>query len=271
MKHVGKISVYTFVGIMSVLSIIPFYIMFIMGTYVSEELYTGIKIWPSTYFLDNLSTVLKHNFLGFYKNSLTVSITHTIVAVLLCAITGFAFAKYRFKGKKFFYFFILGTMMIPPQLGLIGFVVEMRWMGLANTLIPLMIGGLANAFGVFWMTQFIASSVPDEIIESARLDGCNELGIFFRIVLMVITPALVTLFLLLFLWSWNDYMTPLVLINKQELYTIPLAISLISSEYRTDYAARILALTLGTVPIIIMFALGSKHLIRGLLGGSVKG
>jgi cellobiose transport system permease protein len=103
------------------------------------------------------------------------------------------------------------------------------------------------------------------------LDGCSDIGIFTRIILPVIRPALITLFMLFFLWSWNNYLTPLVLINKEKLYTIPLAISLLSSEYRTDYSARILALALSTIPILIMFAFGSKHLIRGLVGGSIKG
>jgi cellobiose transport system permease protein len=271
MKYISKFPVYLFITIMSIFSLIPFYIMFIMGTYISEDLYTGIKVFPGTYFLENLSTVLQQNFFYYYKNSLTVSVVHTVITVFVSALTGFTFAKYNFKGKKLFYYFILGTLMIPPQLGLIGFVVEMRWLGLNNTLYPLILAGIANAFGTFWMTQYISGAVPDEIIESGRLDGCSDIGIFIRIILPVIKPAQITLFLLLFLWSWNEYMTPLVLISKPELYTIPLAISLISSEYRTDYGARILALSLSTIPIIIIFSFGSKHLIRGLVGGSVKG
>ncbi|NHN29847.1 carbohydrate ABC transporter permease [Paenibacillus sp. S3N08] len=260
-----------FVTILSLFSLIPFYTMIIMGTYVSEDLYTGFKILPGNYLIENFKTVMAQNFLNFYMNSLFVSLTHTVLAVFISALTGFTFAKYNFKGKKFLYYFIIGTLMIPPQLGLIGFVVEMRWLGLVNTLYPLIIGGIANAFGVFWMTQYISSAVPSEIIESGRLDGCSDFGIFTRIILPVIKPALITLFMLFFLWSWNNYLTPLVLINKEKLYTIPLAISLLSSEYRTDYSARILALAMSTIPILIMFGFGSKHLIRGLVGGSIKG
>ena len=113
--------------------------------------------------------------------------------------------------------------------------------------------------------------MPDEIIESGRVDGCREFGIFFRLIMPIIRPALITIFLLFFLWSWNNYMTPLVMISDQKYYTIPLSIALISSEYRTDYAARILALSMGTIPILILFSFGSKYLIRGLVAGSVKG
>ncbi|MBW7457148.1 carbohydrate ABC transporter permease [Paenibacillus sepulcri] len=245
--------------------------MIVMGTYVSEDLYTGLKLLPGNYFIENFKSIMEQNFFKFYLNSVYVSVLNTVGAVLISALTGFAFAKYNFKAKKSLYYFILGTLMIPSQLGLIGFVVEMRTLGLANTLYPLIIGGLANAFGVFWMTQYIASSVPNEIIESGRLDGCSDLGIFARIVLPVIRPAMITLFLLFFLWSWNNYLTPLVLINKESLYTIPLAISTLGSEYRTDYSARILALAIATLPILVIFGFGSKHLIRGLVGGSIKG
>jgi len=270
-KFIAGLPVYIFVLILSVFALVPFYIMIIMSTYFSEELYTGIKLLPGNYLVENFKTVMAQNFLNFYKNSLTVSITNTTAAVFISALTGFAFAKYNFKGKKALYYFILGTLMVPPQLGLIGFVVEMRWLGLINTLYPLILSGIANAFGTFWMTQYISSAVPNELIESGRLDGCSDIKIFARIVLPVIRPAFITLFLLFFLWSWNNYMTPLVIINKESVYTIPLAISLISSEYRTDYAARILALALSTIPILIIFSLGSKHLIKGLVGGSVKG
>ena len=157
------------------------------------------------------------------------------------------------------------------QLGLVGYVIEMRSINWINTLLPLIFSGMASGFGVFWMTQFIGSSVPSEILESGRMDGCTEYGIFFRLVVPIIKPAVITIALLLFLWSWNSYMVPLVVVTKQDNYTIPLSIALISTEFRTDYAARILSLSISTIPIVAMFACGSKYLILGLTSGSVKG
>lgn len=270
-KHIKRLPVYLVVLIFSVAALLPFYMMIIMGTYYSEELYSGVKLLPGGYFLTNLHTVLKQNFFIFYKNSLIVSVCNTLGGVFISALTGYAFAKYQFKGKKPLFAFIVATLAIPQQLGLIGFVVEMRALGWINTLLPLIFSGMASAFGVFWMTQYISSSVPNEIIESGRIDGCNDFVIFFRLVLPIIRSALITIFLLLFLWSWNSYMTPLVTISNEKYYTIPLSIALISSEYRTDYAARILSLALSTIPIIGMFCIGSKHLIQGLISGSVKG
>lgn len=270
-NKIKNIPVYICVGIVSIFALLPFYMMIVMGTYINEDLFTGVKLLPGSYLWENLKTVVGLHFLTYYNNSLMVALIHTVGGVFVSALTGYAFAKYRFKFQNGLFFFILGTLMIPPQLGLVGFVVEMKWLGMTNTLWPLILPGMATPFGVFWMTQYIASSVPDEIIESAKIDGCNDFRIFLQIVIPVIRPALVTIFLLFFLWSWNNYLTPLVIINRDSLYTVPLAISMIGNEFRTDFAARILALTISSIPIIILFAFGSKQLIRGLTAGSVKG
>lgn len=266
-----SIPLWIFMGLLCICAILPFYMMIIMGTHYSEDLYTGVKLFFGEYFVQNLKTVMKQDFLLYYWNSLVVAVCNTVGGLLVSALAGYAFAKYYFKGKKVLFAIVVATLAIPQQLGLIGFVMEMRWIGMNNTLFPLIVSGMANAFGVFWMRQFIESSVPNEIIESGRVDGCKEFGIFFRLILPIIKPALITIFLLLFLWSWNSYMTPLVMISDQKYYTIPLSIALISSEYRTDYAARILALSMGTIPILILFSCGSKYLIKGLVAGSVKG
>lgn len=270
-KLLYKIPIYLFMVMMSVCALLPFYMMIVMGTHYSEDLYTGVKLFFGKYFVQNFQTVMRQNFLLYYWNSIVVAGCHVAGGLVISALTGYAFAKFEFRGKKFLFAVIVATLAIPEQLGLIGYVLEMRWLGLNNTLFPLIVFGMANAFGVFWMRQYIGSSVPDEIIESGRVDGCREFGIFFRLIIPIIRPALITIFLLLFLWSWNNYMTPLVMISKEKLYTIPLSIALISSEYRTDYAARILALSMGTIPILILFSFGSKYLIQGLVAGSVKG
>ena len=270
-KLLHKIPIYLLMVMMSVCALLPFYMMIVMGTHYSEDLYTGVKLFFGKYFVQNFQTVMRQNFLLYYWNSIVVAGCHVAGGLVISALTGYAFAKFEFRGKKFLFAVIVATLAIPEQLGLIGYVLEMRWLGLNNTLFPLIVFGMANAFGVFWMRQYIGSSVPDEIIESGRVDGCREFGIFFRLIMPIIRPALITIFLLLFLWSWNNYMTPLVMISKEKLYTIPLSIALISSEYRTDYAARILALSMGTIPILILFSFGSKYLIQGLVAGSVKG
>lgn len=255
----------------SLFSFLPFYIMMTMGTHKNEDLYGGLQLLPGSYLLENFKTIMQTDYFTYYLNSIVVAVSATVGGVLVSALAGYAFAKFQFRFKNQLFMLVLGTLMIPSQLGLVGFVMEMKWFHMINTLLPLILPPMASAFGVYWMRQYIEGSVPNEIIESAKMDGCHDFGIFARIVLPVIKPALTTIFLLLFLWSWNNYLTPLVVLNRESLYTIPLGAALLGNVYRTDYAARILALAVATVPILIMFSFGSRSLIRGLVGGSVKG
>lgn len=255
----------------SIFALLPFYQMIIMGTYYTDQLYTGVKLLPGRYLMQNLRNIMKHDFFRFYANSLIVAVSNTVIGVTISTLAGYAFAKYRFKGQGILFLAVISALAIPPQLGLIGFVIEMRGLGWANSLLPLIVNGIANPFGVFWMRQYIMSSVPNELIESGRIDGCSELGILCRLIIPIIKPALITIFLILFLWSWNNYMVPLVVVTNQKYYTIPLSISLLSTEFKNDDAARILCLALSTIPIVGMFCAGSKYLIQGLVAGSVKG
>ena len=269
--NLKKTAVVLLVGVISLFALLPFYQMIIMGTYYTDQLYTRVKLLPGDYLLHNLKNIMKHDFVKFYSNSLIVAVSNTVIGVCISTLAGYAFAKYQFKGQGAFFLIIISALAIPPQLGLIGFVIEMRGLGWADSLLPLIVNGVANPFGVFWMRQYISGAVPNELIESGRIDGCGEFGILIRLILPIIKPALITIFLILFLWSWNNYMVPLVVITNQEYYTIPLSISLLSTEFKNDDAARILCLALSTIPIIGMFCAGSRYLIQGLVAGSVKG
>jgi multiple sugar transport system permease protein/cellobiose transport system permease protein len=242
-----------------------------MGTHLNEDLYTGIKLLPGNYFLENLKTVMALDYPRYYLNSFTIAVCNTVGAIMVSSLGGYAFAKYNFKGKKGLFTFVIATLAIPMQLGLVGYVLEMKSLGIVNTILPMIFSGMASGFGTFFMTQFIGTSVPNEILESGRIDGCTDYGIFFKLVFPIIRPAFITIGLLLFLWSWNSYMVPLVIVTRKECYTIPLSIAMISTEFRTDYAARILSLAISTIPIVGLFAFGSKYLIQGLTAGSVKG
>ncbi|MGI5957832.1 MAG: carbohydrate ABC transporter permease [Massiliimalia sp.] len=270
MKRPVKIIIRVIVILLSLITLFPFYMMLIMGTHVSEDLLTSLQLLPGDYLMVNLQSVLKTNFGLFYWNSFYIAVISTAGCVLVSALAGFAFAKYQFKFKRTLFIIVLATLMIPMQLGLVGLVMQLKTLGLMNTHFALIVPPMANAFYVFWMTQYIGSAVPTAVLESARIDGYGDLRIFGRIVFPMIRPATITVFLLSFLGSWNNYLTPLVVLNKEEKYTIPMGITLFSTTYRNDYAASTLALCLATLPIILLFAFGSKYLIQGLSGGSVK-
>ena len=257
--------------VVSAVSLFPFYMMFTMSTYKAEEIFTGIKIFPGNYFFNNLKAVLNDNFGQAYINSITVSIIATIVSVLISAMAGYALNIYVFKFKKVIFQIIILTMMIPTQISMVGYMILMRTFHLMNTLVPLMLIWFANGFGVFWMTKYMKTALSLEVVESARIDGANEILVFFRIVLPCILPAVTTLVLLVFLWSWNNYLLPLIFITRANLATIPIFIQSLRNAFRADYGGQLTGLVLATIPLIILFVIGSKSFIRGLTSGAVKG
>lgn len=254
----------------SLIALAPFWFMINMGTYKSNELYTGIKLIPGNYLAENFASLMTINFFRYYGNSLIVAILCAGLTVLVCSMCGYALSKYDFRGRKSMGNIVLLTMMVPTQLSLVGFVIEMKNIGWLNTLLPLIIPPAASAFGVFWMRQYTRDSIPDSVIESARLDGCGEFGIFLRIALPFMRPACMTLALLSFLWSWNSFITPTIILTNEKLYTVPLGIRQLATQFRTDIGAQILGLSLATIPILILFAIFSKNLISGLASAAVK-
>ena len=257
--------------LMTLVMFFPLYIVFVMGTYYSEDIFKGLPMLPSDYFLTNLKLVISKGFFSAYLNSITVSVASVILSVLVSTMIGFALAKYNFKGKKFIFAFVMAIMMIPGQISMIGYMLEMRKMNLINTLLPLIFTWAAHPLGAFLMMQFISDGIPDELLESARLDGCSEPGIFFKIVIPCIKSGFVTLATLVFLWSWNNYVLPLILINKQELFTIPLMVNNLSNAFRSDYGAIMCALGLSVLPMIVIFSLCSRTFIQGIAAGAGKG
>ena len=266
-----RLVMVVFISVVSLVAIYPYYSMILMGTYYSNDLFTGIKILPGDFLKENLSTIRTINIFRFYKNSALVAVSCSLLTILVCAAAGFGFAKYQFRFKKPLFTFILLTMMVPLQLGMVAFVSEMKAIGWLKTLLPLIIPPAANAFGAFWMTQYALQAIPDEVMESARIDGCSEFRIFGQIGLPFLVPACTTLGLLSFLLSWNSLFQPLIVISDAKLFTIPLGIRQLATNFRQDNAAQILGLTLTSIPILFFFGFFSRSLISGLSAAAVKG
>lgn len=271
MKRVKSAATYLALTAVTLISLYPFYSMLMMSTYRAEDLFKQIPLLPGNYLLQNLKTVLGADFARTYANSLFIAIVSTAASVMVSTMVGYGLNVYRFRLRKAITGFILLTMMVPPQISIIGYMIEMRGMGFSDSLWPMIFIWLAHGFGAFWMIQFMENSVPFEIIESARIDGCGEFSIFLKIVVPCIRPALTTLALLVFLGSWNSYIYPLVFANRKELYTIPIFIKSLSNMFRTDYGAQLVGLTLSIIPVVILFVACSKTFIKGLTSGAVKG
>ncbi len=256
---------------LATISIIPFLLMFLMATQDNQTIFAGKILTLGRSLSDNFQTVAEAEYFRSFLNSLFVSVSSTLLTVFFGAMAGFGFAKYEFRHKKIIYQLVILTMLVPMEVGLVAFVWEMKILHLSKTFLPLILPNMANAFSVFWMTQYIKDAFPYELIESGRIDGCSDMGIFLRMALPIIKPAIFTLSVISFLQSWNNYLLPMIMINDPKKFTVPLVIASIGNMFVADYGARLLAVAAGILPIMIVFILFSRQITEGLASGAVKG
>lgn len=257
--------------IISIISVIPFYFIVSMGTHSTTEIYNVDIFTFGNKLVENLQTIISGGFLKYYWNTIYTAALSAVLSVLISAMTAYGLTIYQFKVKNFLKTFIVASMMIPAQIGLLGYTIEMRNLHLINTHWPLILTWGASAYGVFFIVQYLSSSLPKELIESARIDGSGEIRTFSGIALPMMKPALGTLFMLIFLWSWNNFLMPSTVLTDSNKFTIPLGIQTLATAYTQDWGARGAALTISVLPILIIFAVGSKYFIKGLSAGAVKG
>ncbi|WP_231505539.1 carbohydrate ABC transporter permease [Bacillus sp. EB01] len=270
-KLVSKIVLYGLLIIGVLLSIGPFYWMIVGSTLPSGELFhLPPKLLPGDHLAENFQSLNESLNIGrIFWNSLFVALVYTGFGTLISAMAGYAFAKFKFKGKQLFFFIILCTLMIPSQVTLIPLfemMVSFNWL---NTYQAIILPTLASPFAIYLMRQNM-KAVPDSIIEASRVDGAGEFKIFFSVIFPVTRPALAAVAIFLFMSQWNSLLWPLITMNSSEMFTLPVALSSLIGMARIDYGQLMLGTTLSTIPIMIFFLLLQKHFISGILGGAVK-
>lgn len=258
-------------AVLCLICLVPFVLLPLMGSYSTEELMQKLPFSFGDHFFENTRTLLKSNFLRVYLNSVLVTVGSIVLSVSISVLAAYSIAKFQYRGAKLFNTLIVVTMMVPGQISTIGYIMEMRAMGMTNSLWPLIFTWMAHPFTCFFLIQFMKNSVPTEVIESGRIDGASEPRILFSLVLPFIRPGVATTVIMLFLWSWNNYTLPMLMINDNEMFTIPLYVANLISEFRFDIGGRMAALTWAVFPVIILFAVFSKSFIAGISAGSVKG
>ncbi len=269
------VFIYIVCILLSILSIFPFWVMFVNATRSSLQIKTSFSLLPSKYLIENWKTMINREafnvFLGF-KNSFFIATCSTILTVYFSALTAYGLAVYQFKLRKSAFTFIIAVLMVPTQVAAVGFYRLMASMNLNNTFIPLIVPAIAAPAVVFFMHQYIKSALLIEIVESARIDGAGELYIFNRIALPIFKPAIATQIIFSYITSWNNFFMPGMILTDVKKYTLPLMVQILKSDrFRTDYGVVYLGLSLTVLPLIIVYLLLSKHIIRGVALGSVKG
>ncbi|MYL32053.1 ABC transporter permease subunit [Pontibacillus yanchengensis] len=268
----GVLPVYVVLIIASLLSLFPFYWMFVMATRPSEA-YNSIPpaIIPGTKLVENFQMVLDS--IPFFQamwNTILLCASVTIVVLIISSLAGFAFSKFNFPGKNVFFVLILLTMVIPPQLGLIPQYYLVSKLGWLDTLFGAGILYLLNPLGIFLMRQYVTQSVPDELMEAAKLDGCSNFRIYRSIVLPIIKPAFATLGIIVFTLVWGEFLWQFTVLRSPDSYTLQVALASLNNAYNVDFGMLLSGVFWATVPLILIFLMFNKLFISSITEGSVK-
>lgn len=269
-----KIVAYTFCGFLTILCLLPFVIMIVNSTRSTTQIQQhAISFVPSTYLLKNFAVLTGKSFnpMRGFVNSLIISICSTACNIYFSTMTAFALVAYEWKLRKPFFTLIMAVLMIPAQVTSIGFYQFMYQIGMTNNFLALILPSIQAPTTVFFMRQYMIPSLPMEILQSGRIDGAGEFRIFNQIVLPMMKPAMATQAIFAFVGSWNQLFIPQILLTKQDMFTMPLMVSLLNGDiYRTEYGAIYLGLLLTVLPLLVVYFLLSKYIIAGVALGGVK-
>jgi ABC-type glycerol-3-phosphate transport system permease component len=269
----ADILMYSLLIGVSIFMILPFIWMISTSLKPADEIFTipPIIISPNSSLKAYAYLQEQYNILGIIKNTFVIAFGATILRLFFCALGGYGFAKFKFPGQGVLFAFLLGTMVIPGAVTLVPIYIIMRDLKWIDTFWPLIIPGAANAFGIFFMRQYIMS-VSNELMDAARIDGAGEFTIFWRIILPIIAPGLTSLGLIFFMSSWNDFLGPLIYLKSPENITLPLIIrSLIGPAGRTVYDVQMAASVISLIPLLIIFLIFQRRFVEGITAGAIKG
>jgi multiple sugar transport system permease protein len=257
----------------ALLMVLPFWFTFVFATHPRSAIFDmPPPLWFGDALLENLKLLFER--LPFWSNlatSLYVAAMTTVLSLLFCSMGGYAFAAYDFPGKRALFALVIGSMMLPAFLTMIPSFMVMQLLGWLDQPRALYVPGAAGALGIFLMRQYIASAVPRDLIEAARLDGCGEFAIFWRVVLPLLSPALGTLGLITFIQSWNNFMAPLVVMHSAERYTLPLALRSMQAPNNTEWGALMAGSAVAMLPLLIAYFFSARRLVAGITAGAVRG
>jgi multiple sugar transport system permease protein len=226
---------------------------------------------PAHATLANYRTLFANAGIGrYFANSLLLALGATLLSLAFNVGAGYAFAKLRFRGRDRIFRLLLGALVIPGQVAMLPLFLMLKQIGLVNTPLGVLVPAAASIFGIFLVRQY-ALTIPDALLEAARLDGASELRIFRSIVLPLLAPILVTLALFSFLGSWNDFMWPLIVLTDKDMYTLPVALAMLSNEHVQDNELMMAGAVVTIVPVLLAFLCLQRYYLQGLLVGSVKG
>jgi ABC-type glycerol-3-phosphate transport system permease component len=258
--------------IISVIMMFPLFWLFSSSLKDISEIFIHPPQWiPQKLHWENFGELIfKRGFLNITWNSVMLSTTYTVITLLFCSLGGLAFAKYQFYGKQILFILVLMSLMIPHEATMVPLFVIYKKLHLINNIWGVILPDLANAFGIFFMRQY-CRSIPDEMLEAARMDGCSEVSLFYKVILPNLKSAFAALGIILFVKQWNNFLWPVVILRTKENMTLPVAIKALEDNINTPYHLIMAASVISVVPLLIIVLIFQKQLISGLTEGAVKG
>lgn len=267
-----KSIIYIVLVLMAIVCFIPFLMMLVNATRSNEAILSGFTLIPGSSLVENYTTMMEYvNIWSGFKNSLIISVLTTLLSGYFSALTAYGFAFYTFRGKNFLFVFMLVMMMVPGQLGLIGFYELSKNLGILDSFIPLIVPAIASPFVVFFLRQYIQTTLHPSLIEAARIDGASEFKIFHTVAIPIMMPAVATMSIFTFIGSWNNYIMPLVILFSPEKYTLPVLMGFLKgSQVAQNLGSMYLGIAISVVPIMIAFLFLSKYIVNSISAGSIK-
>jgi len=253
-------------------AVFPLWWSFVIGSGDSSSLRER-PWWPGGNFIENATAVVTNPAVNFWQalwNSIYSSFLIAAAVVITSTLAGWAFAKLRFLGGPVLLGFVVATMAVPQQLGVVPLYILFADLGWTGTIGAIILPALTSAFGVFWMTQYLRQAVPNELIEAARVDGATMIRTFWTVGVPAARPAAAMLFLFIFVGAWNNFFWPFIVLDRQNP-TLPVALSLLQSNYFVDYSIVLAGVVLATIPLLLLFIFAGKQLVSGIMAGAVKG
>ncbi len=279
----SRLLIYLLLAVLTLFFTFPFYAMLI-ASFMPRNALNSVTphLWPTPFILDNYISLftgvvgedikIKTSFMRALFNSMALAVGQTIPALFFTSLVGFVFAKRRFPGRNALFIGVLVTMMVPYQSTIVPFFLLMSRLGWINTFWPLWVPWWAPAFGVFLMRQVIMATIPDELIDAASIDGASLFGIYWRIVLPLITPILAVFGILNFMNAWNDYIYSNIMLNSADMYTVPLLLALFKGATLSvpQYGVMAAGSVIATIPLVIIFFVFQRWLVSGIMSGALK-
>jgi len=271
-RKIKRTLVYAFLIVGLIITLMPFFWMLSTSLKVKSGIFSMPPQWipKEITFSHYIKLFTQANFFRFFLNSFIIAISVTVSSTFINSLAGFAFAKYRFPGRDHIFAILVIALMVPPQVTMIPNFLILKKLGMINSYLGLIVPATASVFAIFLIRQFVYA-IPNSLIESARIDGCSEFGIYWRIILPLCKPVLATLAILTFMSSWNSFLWPLVIMIREDMYTLPVALANLNGQYTTEYGLLMAGAVVVVIPVIIVFLAAQKYIIEGISTTGIKG